>query len=146
MRPGEIHFHRRFYVDTTTGEFRGKYLLALAVLPGGDLVVRLLTSRQYGRPKDPLCFHGDPYPAFYLGVVGGPLQKESWLDLRRLDDFDAHDVARQTTGGELTLAVTLEGAFFRQAAECAAAANDTTRLQERAIRNQLALLGSSRGG
>lgn len=140
MRPGEIHFHRRFYVDTATGEFRGKYLLVLAVLPGDDLVVRLLTSRQHGRPKEPPCFHGDPYPAFYMGVVGGPLQKESWLDLRRLEDFDIHDVARQIADGELTLAVTLDGAFFRQAAECAAAANDTTRLQERAIRDQLAQL------
>lgn len=140
MRPGEIYFHRRFYVDMDTGEFRGKYLLVLAEFPGGDLVVRLLTSRQHGRPKAPPCFHGDPYPAFYMGVVGGPLQRESWLDLRGLDDFDGRDVARQVAGGELSHAVTLVGVVYRQAAECAAAANDTTRLQEQAIRDQLAQL------
>jgi hypothetical protein len=75
-----------------------------------------------------------------MGVVGGPLQRESWLDLRGLDDFDAHDVAKQAAGGELSHAVTLVGTVYRHAAECAAAANDTTRLQERAIRDQLARL------
>lgn len=135
MLPGEIHHHRHFYVDAETGEFRGKYLLTLAVLPGGDLVVRLLTSRPHGRSTAPPCYHGDPYPGFYLGVLGGPLGRESWLDLRALDDFDAERVARERSRGDLTLVTSLGPDLFRQALDCAVAANDTTRLQERAIRD-----------
>jgi hypothetical protein len=136
--PGEIHHHRHFYVDRESGEFRGKFLLTLAVLPGGDLVVRLLTSRPHGKPTAPPCYHGDPYPGFYLGVIGGSLQRESWVDLRAMNDFDADQVNRQKARGDLTLVMTLDGALFRQALDCAAAANDTTRLQERAIRDLMA--------
>lgn len=138
MRPGEIHYHRHFDVDPETREFRGKFLLVLAVLPGGDLVARLRTSRQHGRPRTPPCYHGDPYPAFYLGTLGGPLQKDSWLDLRYLDDLDARDIERHATAGICSHVVTLEANMFRAAADCAASANDTTCLQERAIRDGIA--------
>jgi hypothetical protein len=136
--PGEVHHHRHFYVDPVAGEYRGKYLLTLAVLPGGDLAVRLLTSRPHGRPTDPPCYHGDPYPGFYLGILGGQLQRESWVDLRSMNDFDAVKVEREATRGDLTFVTTLEPALFRSSLECVAAANDTTRAQERAIRDLLA--------
>ena len=64
--------------------FGGSTSSTLAVLPGGDLVGRDLTSRAHGRPVAPPCYHGDPYPGFYLGILGGQLQRESWLDLRTL--------------------------------------------------------------
>lgn len=140
MHPGEIHHHRHFYLDRETGEFRGKFLLTLATLPSGDLVARLLTSRPHGRPTSPPCYHGDPYPGFYLGVLGGPLRRESWLDLRGLNDFDADRVTREKSKGDLTFVMKLDSANLRQALDCAAAANDTTRLQERAMRDLAARL------
>ncbi len=114
MRAGEIHLHRRFYVDPDTGEYRGKYLLTLTTLPGGDLVARLLTSRAHGRPTEPPCYHGDPYPGFYLGILGGPLQQESWLDLRALNDFDASDVNKEKSRGDLSFVMTLDNNLFRE--------------------------------
>jgi hypothetical protein len=139
VSPGEIHYERSFYVDPDTGEYRGKYILILAKLPGGDFVARLLTSRQHGRPKNPPCYHGDPYPGFYLGVIGGQLGADSWLDLRALEDFDGRDLARHSESGSLNRVAELDPVLFRQAADCVARANDTTRLQERAIRDTLAL-------
>lgn len=65
------------------------------------------------RPRTPPCYHGDPYPAFYLGVPGGPLQNESWLDLRPLDDFDARDIISHTANGICRRVLTLDGALFR---------------------------------
>lgn len=140
MQPGEIHHHRHFYLDRETGEFRGKFLLILAEMPGGDLVVRLLTSRPRGRPTAPPCYHGDPYPSFYLGVLGGPLQRESWLDLRLLNDFDGDQVAKEAARGDLSFVMALDPTVFRDALDCAAAASDTTRMQERAMRDLLAKL------
>jgi hypothetical protein len=140
MHPGEIHLHRRFYADPETGELRDKYFIVLATTPGGDLVIRLLTSRQNDRPVDPPCFHGDPYPGFYLGTPGGQLNRPSWVDLRYLDDADPLDARRGMERGYIALVWTLEPGQLRSVLECAANANDTTRLQERAMRDQMAML------
>jgi hypothetical protein len=140
VRPGEIHFHRHFYVDRETGAFRGKYLLALATIPGGDLVVRLLTSRPHGRPETPPCYHGDPYPGFHLGSLGAKLNRPTWVDLRGLEDFDPHLTDRERRHGNLAIVMLLDNTKLRAVLECVAAANDTTRVQERAIRDQLAAL------
>jgi len=53
MRIGEIIFNPRHYVDPISSEFKGKYFLVLGVSDGADLIVRLLSSRDYGRRKDP---------------------------------------------------------------------------------------------
>lgn len=140
MRPGEIYLHRQFYADPDTGQLRGKYFLVLAETPGRDLVIRLLTSRQNGRPKEPPCFHGDPYPGFYIGTPGGPLDRPTWVDLRALDDADPLDARRGLERGWIVQAGRLESRQLRQVLDCTANANDTTRLQERAMRDQMAML------
>jgi hypothetical protein len=109
---GAIYRHEAFYRSAESGRLEPKYLVLLATLPSDDLVARLLTSRSYGRPEDPPCFHGRPYPSFYLGLLGGPLRAKSWVDLRVL--------------------VRL--------LDCVAAAEDTTRLQEQTIRDELSRL------
>jgi hypothetical protein len=69
MVPGRIFRHEQFYLDRDTGLLRPKYFLVLAVQSSGDCVARLLTSRAHGRPEDPPCFHGTPYPGFFLDVL-----------------------------------------------------------------------------
>jgi hypothetical protein len=140
MTPGGIYHHRQFYVDPETRAFRGKYMLVLAATPGADLVMRLLTSRPHGRPEQPPCYHGDPYPGFFIGVLGRPLDRPTWLDLRYLDDADSHIARREERNGLIQQVTMLPHGVFRAALECAAGANDTTRLQERVIRDQLATL------
>jgi hypothetical protein len=140
MTPGGIYHHRQFYVDPETRAFRGKYMLVLAAAPGGDLIMRLLTSRPHGRPEQPRCYHGDPYPGFFLGTLGRPLDRPTWLDLRYLEDADSHIAGRDEQNGLIQLVATLQQGLFRAALECAAGANDTTRLQAHSIRDQIAAL------
>lgn len=138
MQPGEIYRHDAFYRSAENGRPEPKYLVLLAMLPSGDLVARLLTSRPHGRPEQPPCFHGRPYSSFFLGVIGGTLSSKSWADLRYLDDFDEFEFQRRLKSKRITLTTSLAKNTLIQLLNCVAAAEDTTRLQERAIRDTLA--------
>lgn len=140
MDVGDICCHDQFYRDAT-GQLRAKYFLVLARTGNGDVVARLLTSRcrEY-RPVDPPCHHGDPYPRFFPGVLGGSPTRETWLDLRRFDDLDADAVAVGVRKGLIRPAMRLDPRRLRAAMECAAGADDTTRQQEWRIRDALTML------
>jgi len=138
MQPGAIYRHDAFYRSIESGELEAKYLVLLARLPSGDLVSRLLTSRPHGRPETPSCFHGRPYASFFLGVLGGPLSAKSWVDLRYLDDFDEFEFRRRLGTKRITPVTSLRKETVLELLDCAAGAEDTTRQQERAIRNALA--------
>jgi hypothetical protein len=140
LQPGEVYRHESFYLNDETGELEAKYVLLLATLPDGDLVARLLTSRQHGRPENPACYHGHPYSSFYLGVLGGALSAKSWLDLRYLDDFDSVEFQRRLRTQRIRPIMTISKEMLVDALACAAGADDTTRSQERAIRDQLSRL------
>lgn len=140
MRPGEIYRHNDFYADSQSGELKSKYLLVLAIMRGGDIVYRLLTSRQHGRPESPPCFHGDPYRGFYLGIPGAPLDKKTWLDLGRQGDYDDASFASRLREGRITFVMQLPDRLLCDALECAAASDDTTTAQTRAIQDALAML------
>ena len=140
MRVGSIYRHEAFYVDRETGQLQPKFLVALAQTPGGDIVARLLTSKAHGRPEKPPCYHGDPYPGYYLGVLGGRLTTKSWVDLRQLPDLDAADALVLMRTSLMTEVAAVPVNALPALLECVAGANDTTRLQERSIRDELAAL------
>ena len=137
IAPGRVFRHDRFYLSRETGEFEPKYLVSLAQTPGGDLVMKLLTSRAHGRPESPPCYHGHPYPGFYLGVLGTPLTARSWLDLRGLPDFDPIEFSNKCKRGQIVEVARLSPSVLGAMLECVANADDTTRLQERSIRTAL---------
>jgi hypothetical protein len=139
---GRIYRDSSFYTDLDSGELRTKYFLVLAAPPATDIVIRLLTSRYASvRPEDPPCHHGDPYPGFFLGILGKALNQKTWLDLRKLDDLDPWDFKRDLTEGRITEVQSLPIDQFKAALACAASADDTTTRQERLIRDVLAGLG-----
>lgn len=137
MQPGELYRHEAFYRSNETGELEPKYLVLLATLRAGDLVARLLTSRSHARPENPACFHGHPYSSFYLGVLGGPLSAKSWVDLRYFDELEFQ---RRLKSKRIVPVTSLSKSILLDLLDCAAGAEDTTRLQERAIRDALAEL------
>lgn len=143
MQAGDIYRHEDFYRDPRTGTLAPKYLLFLARTPSDDLVARLLTSRPHGRPESPPCFHGNPYPGFYLGYLGGALSAKSWVDLRKLDDIDFSSATRRKKEGVMQLVLTLEQKRTIDVLECAAGADDTTRQQEKSMRDELAIIRGS---
>ncbi|MFL9584000.1 hypothetical protein [Stenotrophomonas sp. AB1(2024)] len=139
--PGSILLANQFYADVANGQLLPKYLLVLArAKRSDDIVWRLLTSRCHGRPEAPPCFHGDPYPGFFLSVINpeAGLGKKTWLDLRALDDGDAYEVRTDLAAGKLQYVCAIGPAQLRLASLCAAAADDTTTEQETSIRDQLA--------
>jgi len=137
MQPGEIFHHSRFYVDRATGEYKGKYLLILAVVDG-DVIFRPLTSQP--RPESPECHHGLPYPSFYLGVLGGRLGKKSWLDLGKRIDGDLPSMRDLLRSGVIAHETVLNRDVFLRVLGCAAGAEETTCAQEKALRDLLATL------
>ncbi|MFZ1643221.1 MAG: hypothetical protein WAV07_17675 [Candidatus Contendobacter sp.] len=136
--PGQIYRHDYFYRDSA-GQWQTKYLIVLTGTPGGDVVFRLLTSKAYGRPESPPCYHDNPYPGFYLGYLGGELTAKSWLDLRRQADYDGVQFSKK----HLPCVATLSKEILCRALDCAANADDTTRQQERLMRDQRAALRCS---
>jgi hypothetical protein len=140
IRPGRVYRHARYYRDAA-GDWKVKYLLVLAGTPGSDVVYRLLTSRAHGRPRSPPCWHGDPYPGFYLGRLGGPLSADSWLSLQQADDFDGPAFLAALRDGLLAQVADLPLALLCPAMDCAATADDTTRQQEGCIRDARTVLG-----
>jgi hypothetical protein len=73
-------------------------------------------------------------------VIGDPLSSKSWVDLRYLDDLDEFEFQRRLKSNRIVSIKSLAREVLGQLLDCAAAAEDTTRLQERAIRDALANL------
>jgi hypothetical protein len=141
VAPGEIYAHDEFYEDEKTGKLLPKYLMILAAPRKNDIVYRLLTSRQNSRPKDPCCYHGNPLPGYFLGEqLGGPLAEPTWLDLRKLQDYDADTFSARAKDGSIRLVLVLPTPRLRDILNCAAAADDTSTGQERCIRDVVAQL------
>jgi hypothetical protein len=101
----------------------------------------LLTSRAHSRPENPPCYHGAPYPGFYLGALGGPLGTKSWLDLRRQEDYDGPSFLADINTGLLKLVRSVSRSMPCPLLQRVTAAQDTTRQQENVIRDQRAALG-----
>lgn len=144
MEAGQIYIDKQFYCSPDTGQLLPKYFLVLAFDSAGDVVSRLLTSRKNGRPEDPRCFHGLPYPGFHFGILCGALPKPTWLDLRALEDFDRKSMDTRLAGGSIELVHVISGTDLVDALTCTAGADDTTTRQERAIRDQLAALNNKK--
>jgi hypothetical protein len=118
VQPGDIYRHEAFYVDEETGRPAPKYLLVLAVSQRDDIV-------------------GRPYGGYFLGVPG-TLREKTWIDLRPFDDLDPIEFRKREESGTLVLACALPMAMLRSVLECVAGADDTTRHQERRLRDTLA--------
>lgn len=68
------------------------------------------------------------------------MDKKTWVDLRGIEDYDGSSATGEQTRDILVRIMALDTSRFRAVLDCVAAANDTTRMQERAIRDQMAAL------
>jgi hypothetical protein len=134
IKPGWIYHHSEFYRDQS-GQFKAKFFLVLAHSTSDEIVARLLTSKPHGRRKDPPCFHGVPYPGYYLGNLSGALRAETWVDLRALDDFDGKVLTELQEASIVEPLAELPKESFLGVLDCVASAEDTTRYQESLIRD-----------
>jgi hypothetical protein len=141
MAVGDIYLHAQYYRNAITQQWMSKYFLVLAISPSGDIVFRLLTSQPHGRPNNPPCYHGDPVAGYYLGVLGGSLNKPTWLDLHPHKDMDGDDFAQKITEGVISFCRTLPIGMLCPAISCAANAPDTTNAQYGLMLNARHALG-----
>lgn len=141
IEPGWIYHHSQLYRDQS-GELKAKFLLVLATSTSDELVARVLTSKATGRRKDHPCFHGAPYPAYYLGNLNDTLPRETWVDLRGLDDFDKQVLDAFLADGIIEPVTELSQNEFLNVLDCVASAEDTTRYQEALMRDLRADIAS----
>jgi len=137
--PAEVYRHDRYYRNEQQ-EWEAKYLVILAFTPGRDVIHRTLTSRRNGRPEAPPCYHGDPYPGYFLGIPGDSVTRPTWVDLRATDDYDSNDFDAAMANGTLQLTMTLPLPMICAVLSCAANAEDTTWQQHQALLDQKAQL------
>lgn len=137
---GKIYSHPRFYRDDD-GNWKLKYLLVLAKTRDEDIVFRLLTTRAHGRPQFPACYTGNPYPGYFLGTLGPPLEKPTWVDLRGQADYDGRDFSNKLSKNMITYVRTLPTKVLCEVLDCAARSDDTTNVQESLMRDMRAELG-----
>lgn len=139
--PGQIWLQSAHYIDADGIPHR-KYLLVLAV-EAGDVTFRLLTSQPNGLSEQPRCQTSPPRDGFYLGVLGGDLAQQSWLDLGLEEDLDEQKFLDREKAKRLRYVFDLNGQLFCDALLCAAYAQDTTKKQARRIMNVRAARGCS---
>ena len=129
---GEVWKHTAFYTDVNTGEELPKYLLILGFDSSRDVVYKLLTSRSGTRSQNPSCYHGDPYPGYYMGILlpTGSLCKETWLDLRESENFDSYDFEALISSSTLSHVHTIPSDVLCPLLSCAAESSDVSRRQK----------------
>lgn len=94
-----------------------------------------------GGPNRLLVFMETHTRVFTLDIW--PLSAKSWVDLRKLDDIDFASATRRKKEGVMDLILTLDPNCLIEVMDCVAGADDTTRLQETSIRDQLAIFRSA---
>src|SRR5690242_4543678 len=89
---GEVWRWDAFYSDPDSGAPLPKFVVVMGHADGGDIVLRLLTSRETLRSTAG-CSHDSVRPGFYIGVVdpAARLNKPTWIDLREFDDVELAD-------------------------------------------------------
>jgi len=132
---GEVWKHSEFYCDKDTGEPLPKYLLIIGAEATGDIIYKLLTSRPNGRPCDPACYHGLPYPSYYIGIPqpSGCLCKPTWIDLRESETIDYLVFNSLLDATIVSLEHTISNAELVPILECAAQSDDITKRQRDAV-------------
>lgn len=141
-RIGEVWCWDDFYKDPDSGAPLPKFVVVLAFAASGDIVLRLLTSRETLRPQT-ACSHDSVRPGFFLGVIDPAtrLNKPTWIDLRELDDVESEEWDELVADGTLTPVLQLGQAILCDALICAIGAPDTQRQQQNAMYTAREALG-----
>lgn len=101
---GQIWQDDCYYLDDQTGQCMRKFVLILAVnAQTGDSVTVVFTSKSNCLPETPTCYIGNPRSGYYLGVLGGLLNKPTWVDFNRLETLDCDDLKRHVQSGRKAL-------------------------------------------
>lgn len=143
VEPGQIWCDEAYYLNPETGEAQRKYVLVLSVEPASaDPLIAVLTSKRHGRPVDPRCHLEFPRAGYYVGVLGGPLQTQSWVDFTEVRLLDEWDMARHVESGQKSLLDDdLPKDLLCGVLRCLQGSDDITMRQQRMIGDTIDMLG-----
>lgn len=138
-QPGDVyHFPDYVFPD---GSSRDKFIVLLAVTRASDWIVVRTTSRQNGRPTHPPCYHGYPYPGYFVELADGLFRLPTWIALDRFDALDSKAFAARAKSRHVELKGRLGRSLFAGLLRCCVQSDDVTVLQDQAMREVLATLG-----
>lgn len=142
VRAGQIWRDDCYYFDINTEQYKRKFVLALSVIDGGDILTAVFTSQPNGLTSDPVCSTGIPRAGFYIGNIPTLFHKETWVDFSSIQMLDIKDLkihleigrkidVRQPLGNELLCGVL----------RCVTKSEDITQRQMKYIYNTISNLG-----
>lgn len=142
VQPGQIWRDDCYYLDSTTGECRPKYVLILAIAQDGDLLAAAFTSKSHGLSESPQCSIGPPRAGYFVGQPGGVLVRPTWLDFSSVQDVDAPDFRRWRQQNRINLLPRpLPRALFCGVLRCLLGWDDLTGRQARLVGDLAAAVG-----
>ena len=140
---GQIWRDDCYYLSKSSGECQPKYVLILAVDEKfNDYITIVFTSIPNGLPDNPACYIGNPRSGYYLGILGGVLYKQTWVDFNNLETLDGSDLQKHINSGRKTLlAQRLSQDIFCAVLRCIMQMqDDITKQQWRLLGNTVANL------
>ncbi|WP_176080809.1 hypothetical protein [Paraburkholderia tropica] len=100
--PNQIWQDDCFYLRN--GKCERKYYLVLAVSDdSSDALIAAFTTKPNGLTAHPPCSTGIPRAGYYVGVQGGVLPLESWVEFDGLKIVDDFVVKKQIANGQTLL-------------------------------------------
>jgi len=143
VAPGQISQDYCYYLDRETGACQRKYVLILALAPGGgDSVTAVFTTKSHGLVEQPACSLGPPRAGYFVGVPGAPLGQPSWVDFSSVQTLDHADLAMHVKSGRTRLLVlSLAPPAFCKVLRCLLQSSDITGRQAKWIADAAASLG-----
>lgn len=116
-----------------------KFLLVLGHAKSGDLIYRLLTSRENGRSRAG-CDHGPPYASYFLDRLDGDMHEPTWVTLNVADDLDSAEILTLIGAGIVSTHCKVAKTLLCAILDCAARSDDATQAQIEAMRDTRAAL------
>jgi hypothetical protein len=131
---GEV-FHDANFVFQD-GEQGNKLFIILAIADS-LLVVARTTSKSSGKIRSYGCHHDDRFPNFYIPLEASIFDKDTWVCLDYLVDFNPAGFNQKATQGNIRKITALSSGVLIALLECAITSDDITVKQEQLFRESI---------
>ncbi|MEC5405136.1 hypothetical protein VOM14_06050 [Paraburkholderia sp. MPAMCS5] len=145
LQCGQIWRDDCYYLNQETNACERKYVLILAVNEkGDDAVTAVFTTKPNGLTVSPACSLGEPRAGYFVGIPGGSLPQESWVEFNSVRILDSYDLSLHVKAGRTSLiGQTLPISTLCSVLRCASQCEDISFRALRYIGDAIASLGCS---
>ncbi|CAB3847156.1 hypothetical protein LMG2828_01750 [Achromobacter piechaudii] len=138
---GQIWRNERYYLSDD-GQWKPKFEVVLAQSPDSDdVLTACFTSKPHGLTDAPACCIGPQRFGYYVGLLGKPMELESWVDFKSVDYRDPFETNKWFKGGFVKLSgLLLTNTVLRDVLECLKQSDDLKKRQSNWIHSTLGKL------